>query len=60
MVVQVNGKLRATLDVAANLSQDEMKEIALSNQNVKQNIEGKEIVKIICVGNKLVNIVVKQ
>ena len=60
MVVQVNGKLRASLDVAANLSQDEMKEIALSNQNVKQNIEGKEIVKIICVGNKLVNIVVKQ
>ena len=60
MVVQVNGKLRATLDVAANLSQDEMKEIALSNQNVKQNIEDKEIVKIICVGNKLVNIVVKQ
>ncbi|EOD8735939.1 TPA: leucine--tRNA ligase [Staphylococcus aureus] len=59
IVVQVNGKLRAKIKIAKDTSKEEMQEIALSNDNVKASIEGKDIMKVIAVPQKLVNIVAK-
>ncbi|HCY6746324.1 TPA: leucine--tRNA ligase [Staphylococcus aureus] len=59
IVVQVNGKLRAKIKIAKDTSKGEMQEIALSNDNVKASIEGKDIMKVIAVPQKLVNIVAK-
>ena len=59
MIVQVNGKVRGKIEVAATTSEDEMKSLALEIENVKTFTEGKEIVKVIVVPKKLVNIVVK-
>ena len=59
LVVQVNGKVKDKIDVDADLSQDEMKQVALDSPKIKAQIEGKTIVKTIVVPGKLVNIVVK-
>lgn len=59
LVVQVNGKLRDTLEVEAEISEDEAKKIAQESEKVKKWIEGKNIVKIVYVKGKLVSIVVK-
>lgn len=59
MIIQVNGKLRGRIIVSKNIDEEEMKNIALKNDGAERYIEGKEIVKIITVPNKLVNIVVK-
>ena len=57
MAVSVNGKPRATIEVPLDLDDEELKKIALSQEGVSRNIEGKEIKKIIIVKNKIVNIV---
>lgn len=59
MVIQVNGKVRGKEIVKVNSTIEEMKQIALNNENVKKYIESNEIVKIIPIQNKLINIVVK-
>ena len=59
IAVQVNGKLRGTITVSVDDTEDVIKEKALSNENVKRHTEGKEIVKVIVIKNKIVNIVVK-
>ncbi|MFA7088288.1 MAG: leucine--tRNA ligase [Patescibacteria group bacterium] len=59
LVIQVNGKLRATLEVAADISEIAAMETAQNNENVAKWLEGKEIVKKIFVPGKLLNIVVK-
>lgn len=59
MGVQVNGKLRAKMMVSIDMDQDEIKELALSQPNVKNHTEGKNVAKIIIVKDKIVNIVVK-
>lgn len=59
IAVQVNGKVRATILVHIDDNDDIIKEKALSEDNVKKHIEGKEIVKIIVIKGKIVNIVVK-
>ena len=59
MVVQVNGKVRGKITINTNTTEEEMKEKALSIENVKVYIEGKEIVKIVTIPKKLVSIVVK-
>ncbi|MDD3436420.1 MAG: leucine--tRNA ligase [Candidatus Gastranaerophilales bacterium] len=59
LVVQVNGKVRDKIEVSESLSQDEMKEIALNTEKAKEFTQGKEIVKVIVVPKKLVNIVAK-
>ena len=58
MGVQVNGKLRDTITVNKDESDEKVKEVALSSENVKRNIECKTIKKIIVVKNKIVSIVV--
>ena len=59
IAVQVNGKVRATITINVNDSEDVVKEKALVQENVKKFTEGKEIVKIIVIKGKIVNIVVK-
>ena len=59
LVVQINGKVKDKIDVDEALSQDEMKAVALESPKVKEQMAGKEIVKVIVVPKKLVNIVVK-
>lgn len=59
LVVQVNGKVKDKIEVSESLSQDEMKEIAINSEKVKEFTNGKNIVKVIVVPKKLVNIVVK-
>ncbi|PLX21842.1 leucine--tRNA ligase [Candidatus Parcubacteria bacterium] len=59
LVIQVNGKLRETIEVEADIQEEEAKKIATENETIQKWIEGKEIVKTIFVKGKLVNIVVK-
>lgn len=59
VVFQVNGKVRGKMETPTNTSQEELKEIALQNENVKRHIDGKTIKKIIAIPNKLINIVVE-
>ncbi|GEK35117.1 leucine--tRNA ligase [Kurthia sibirica] len=59
IVVQINGKVRAKLIVAKDATREELEAIALANDQVKEQIEGKEIKKLIAVPGKLVNIVAK-
>ncbi len=58
IAISVNGKLRGTIQVAKDLDDEEVKKLALEVENVKRQIDGKEIRKIIVVKNKIVNIVV--
>ncbi len=58
VVVQVNGKLRSKITVAAGAGEDELKARALADEKVAQFIEGMTVRKVICVQGKLVNIVV--
>jgi leucyl-tRNA synthetase len=57
--VQVNGKLRATFTIAADAAEAAVKDAALANEKVKAAVDGKQIVKIILIPKKLVNLVVK-
>lgn len=59
IAVQVNGKLRGTITINIDDKEDEIKEKALNNENVKRHTEGKKIVKVIVIKNKIVNVVVK-
>ena len=59
MVVQVNGKVRGKVNVSQDASKEEMEKLAREIPNVQAFIDGKEIVKVIVVPKKLVNIVVK-
>ena len=57
--VQVNGKLRATIKINKDEDKKVVESIALNEENVKKNICNKEVVKVIVVPNRIVNIVVK-
>lgn len=59
MGVQVNGKLRAKIQVAKDADEEAVKTLAFEQENVKAHTDGKNIVKIIVVKNKIVNIVVR-
>ena len=59
MVVQVNGKVRGKIEVSMDTSKEEMETLSKELDNVKKYIENKEIIKIITVPKKLVNIVIK-
>ena len=57
MVVQVNGKVRGKIQVAADASKDEVEKLALEDANVQRFTEGATVRKIIVVPGRLVNIV---
>jgi leucyl-tRNA synthetase len=59
IVLQINGKVRDKLVVSATSTREELEQIALSSNRVKELIEGKQVIKVICVPKRLVNIVVK-
>ncbi len=58
LAVQVNGKLRDTMIVAADISEEEVKKLALASEKVQKWLEGKEPKKVIYVKGKLISIVV--
>ena len=59
IVVQLNGRVKTKMIVDANLNREDMEKAAMENAEVKELIDGKQIVKVIAVPGKLVNIVVK-
>ena len=59
IAVQVNGKIKAKIIVASDLDDEGIKAAALNNENIKANTEGKNIVKVIVIKGRLVNIVIK-
>ena len=59
VVVQINGKIRDKMMISADLDPKGMEEVALSNDKIKALVDGKQVVKVIAVPKKLINIVVK-
>ncbi len=57
--IQVNGKLRGSITIKKDSTEEEVKSIALNENNVKKHIDSKEILKVIVVQNRIVNIIVK-
>ena len=57
IVVQINGKLRDKFETNPDIGEEEMKEQALALSRIRDAIAGRPVRKIICIGNKLVNIV---
>ena len=57
--VQVNGKVRATVQINVDASEEEVKNVVHESKNVQAQLEGKTVVKEIYVKNKIYNIVVK-
>jgi leucyl-tRNA synthetase len=59
VVVQINGKIRDKMMISAELDPKGMEQAALESDKIKAMIEGKQVVKVIAVPKKLINIVVK-
>jgi leucyl-tRNA synthetase len=59
LIVQVNGKLRDRVEVGVDASEEERLELARASENVRRQLDGKELVKEIVVPGKLVNLVVR-
>ena len=59
IAVQVGGKLKGTITVAADISDEEMKAAALEDEKIARLVEGKEVIRTIVVKNKLINLIVK-
>jgi leucyl-tRNA synthetase len=57
--VQVNGKLRSRVIVAPDITEADLRALALADSKVQSQIDGHEIVKVIVVPGRLVNVVVK-
>lgn len=59
IVLQIKGKVRAKVVVSKDSSREDLEKIALANDKIQAEVAGKDIVKVIAVPNKLVNIVIK-
>jgi len=59
LIIQVNGKLRGTVDASADISNEDAVKLAKIQANVLTHLEGKKIIKEIVIPGKLVNLVVK-
>ena len=55
----MNGKIRDRIEADINISEEDAKKFALKSEKIKQFIDGKEIIKVVYVKSRLVNIVVK-
>lgn len=60
LVVQVNGKVRARMEVPAGIGEAQAREAALADENVLRHIEGKEVRQVVYVPGRLVNVVVRE
>jgi leucyl-tRNA synthetase len=59
IAVQVNGKLRDTVEIPRGLAEDNLKEVVFAREKVQPHVSGKQIIKVIVVPEKIVNIVVR-
>lgn len=59
VVVQVNGKVRSKFFVPIDMDEESLKEMSLNDEHVKRHLDGKQLVKLMVVKNKLVSLVVK-
>ena len=59
IAVQVNGKVRGTIEIHIEDDEQSIQEKAMENENVQKHIEGKDVIKVIVIKGKIVNIVVK-
>ncbi|MCW2966857.1 MAG: leucyl-tRNA synthetase, partial [Solirubrobacteraceae bacterium] len=59
LVCQVNGKVRDRIEAPTGASDDELRELALAQPNVHAHVDGKDVVKVVVVPGKLVNVVVR-
>jgi leucyl-tRNA synthetase len=59
IVLQVNGKIKDKTIIEQELSEEEQKALALNNEKIKEATKDKEILKVIVIKNKLINVVVK-
>jgi leucyl-tRNA synthetase len=59
LAIQINGKLRDTIEVAADIDEAEVKKIVLESEKIKKWLSGKEVVKVIYVKGRLANIVIR-
>ncbi|NFL35064.1 leucine--tRNA ligase [Clostridium botulinum] len=59
IAIQVNGKIKAKIMIPSNLDEEGIKKASLENETIKTNTEGKNIIKVIVIKGRLVNIVVK-
>ncbi len=57
--VQVNGKLRGRLRVAADVGEEDLRQAALADERVRSFVAGRDVVKVVVVPQRLVNIVVR-
>ena len=60
MIIQVNGKVRSKLETSPDLSKDELQALAMQDANIQRHLEGLDIVKVIVIANKLINIVARK
>lgn len=59
IAIQVNGKVKGRMEISSSAEQQEIEKMVIENDEVKPMLEGKQIVKVIVIKNRLVNIVVK-
>lgn len=59
IAIQINGKIKARMNIASDMSEDGIKSSALENDDVKAALEGKSVLKVIVIKGRLVNIVAK-
>ncbi len=59
IAIQINGKIKVRINIPSDLNEDNIKEAALGNEEIKKALEGKNIVKVIVIKGRLVNIVAK-
>ena len=59
IVIQINGKIKTKVMVPTDCDNETLKQVSLSNEQIQSQIKNKEVVKVITIKNKLVNIVVK-
>jgi leucyl-tRNA synthetase len=59
IAVQLNGKVKTRLEVPSNASEKEIEEIVMADDETKALLAGKQVVKVIVIKNRLVNIVVR-
>lgn len=59
LIVQVGGKLRDRITVPAGASEGDLERLALESEKIKALVDGKEILKVIVVPGKLVNVVAR-
>ena len=60
LVVQVNGKVRSRISLAANQEDEEVRRLALGDERIQELIDGKDVRRVIVVPNRLVNVVVAE